>query len=316
MSKLTFFSVGIVAENKALSSDTVEVSPVEELPLLNGEITSNAEEIEITSVNSDNQSYSSKTYATNTVPAMWLPLSGGNRVTAPDVRRGAVVMLYQMADEKKYYWTTLKNDLQLRKLETVVYAFSATQNEAAAVNGENYYYLEISTHKKLVTFHTSKANGEPFTYDIQLDTGNGSLLIKDDINNFILLDSKQKQIRIENSIGSFFEIVDKDANLNVPGDFNLDIGRNYNRSVGGKSAEESGSTHTITSSTNTLDAPQNNIAGNFSVSGGRGGSTGSATIDGNFLFKDTITVQKKATFSGIAEAYQLISITNIQAPNI
>lgn len=322
MSKLTFFSVGIAAENKALDSDTLEVSPVEELPLLDGEITTDTQTLEATATNKDDQSYSAKTYATNTVPAMWLPFCNGNRVSSPDIRRGAVVMLWQMGDEKKYYWTTLKNDLQLRKLETVIYAFSATQSEAATVDGENYYYLEISTHKKLVTFHTSKANGEPFTYDFQLNTEQGTFLIRDDIDNSILIDSKNKQIRMESALGTYFEIVGKDINIHVEGDYNLEVLGSKNEGITKESNEEVGSTksisskgNTFTAPTNTMDAPDNQFNGNFSVSAGNG-QPGDGTIQGKFHFTDSITVEKDVSVLGILTARKLISQEAIEAPNV
>lgn len=322
MSELKFYSVGIVAENKSLESDIVEVSPVEELPMMDGEVTTDTQTIEVSSQDKDNKAYTAKTYATNTVPASWLPFCNGNRVSSPDVRRGAVVMLYQMADENKYYWTTLKNDLQLRKLETVLYAFSATQSEADAVSGENYYYLEISTHKKLVTFHTSKANGEPYGYDLQFDTGTGSFMLKDDINNFILLDSHQKQIRIENSLGNFFEIVGNDCNMKINGNFNKEIGGSENFTVDGSHSNNVGSSYelssegnTFTAPENTLDAPQNTLNGNLSVNAGDG-APGNGTIEGTFTFKDSITVMKDVTVDGVLTANKLISITAIDAPNI
>lgn len=325
MSRIRFYSMGIVAENKALDSDIVEVSPVEELPFLDGEITDDAQEITVSNVNKDGRSSSNTAYITNTIPAKWLPIAGGNRVTPPDVRRGAVVMLYQMADEKKYYWTTLTNDLKLRKLETVLYAFSATQDEAADVNGDNYYYLEISTHTKSITFHTSKADGEPFSYDVQINTKDGRILITDDVNNYILLDSKQKQVRMENTDGCFFEILGKDCNLNIVNDWNITVGGNVNRSVTGSVNEDTGGSHsnkvsdsfnvesssnTLSADVNILDAPANTIQGNFSVERGRGGSVGNGQIQGRFDFLDDIDVR------GTLTAEKIITPNPIDAPNV
>lgn len=330
MSKLKPYSVGIVAENKALDSDTVEVSPVEDLPMINGELTTDTQEVSAQGSDKDGKSYSAKSYVTNTVPAIWLPYCNGNRVHAPDVRRGAVVMLYQMADENKYYWTTLKNDLQLRKLETVLYAFSASQTEGAPVDGQNYYYLEISTHKKLVTFHTSKANGEPYSYDLQFDTGTGSFTLKDDTNNFFLLDSKQNQIRMENSNGNYFEINGDDCNMYINGNFNQHIGGNVTKETTGNVDETTSGSHnnsvsssyhvsssgnTFSAPTNTLDAPQNTMAGNMSVQAGNG-VPGNGQIQGTFTFTDSITVAKDVTVQGTLTANKLISNEAISAPNV
>jgi len=330
ISKVKFFSVGIVAENKALNTDVVEVSPVEELPLLDGEITDNATTTEVKGVDKDNTTYNTKVNTTNTVSAKWLRLNYSNRISAPDVRRGAAVMLYQFGDEKKYYWTTLMDDSKLRKLETVIYAFSGTQSESADVSGDNNYYLEISTHKKLVTFHTSKANGEPFAYDIQLNTGEGKLLIQDDNGNFAFIDSKAKQIRLENTDGCFFEFLAKDCTLNIPGNWEITVNGNVTRKVGGNVSEDTSGSHdnnvsgkfdlessgtTLTAPQNTLDAPSNTIAGNMSVKSGNG-APGDGEIEGNFTFKDSITIEKDATVEGTLTANKLVSHEAIEAPNV
>ncbi len=323
MSRIHFYSMGIVAENKLLNSEIVEVSPVEELPMIDGEITDHAEEHNTTNINKDGKQSSTTAQTTNTVPATWLPISGGNRVTPPDVRRGAVVMLYQMADEKKYYWTTLTNDIKLRKLETVLYAFSASAVEGAEVNGENYYYLEVSTHTKTVTFHTSKADGEPFSYDIQINAKEGKIVISDDIDNFILLDSTQKQIKIENTDGCFFEIIGKDGNMNIVNDLNITVGNNMNTKVGSNITSnagtdttlESGSKNTFQSSNNILDAPSNNVNGDLSVGAGRGGSPGNGQIQGRFDFLNDIEVKQKLTVYE-TESEWIKTPNPIDAPNV
>lgn len=241
--------MGIVAENKKLSSDMIEASPIQDLPLLDKEITDDAKESIQPSQNADGVSAQNKSYASITVPAKWLPIAGGNRHTPPDVRRGAVVMLYQVGDEKRYYWTTLTNDHHLRKLETVLYVFSATQEENAPVNGDNYYYLEVSTHTKCVTFHTSKADGEPFTYDIQINTKEGKIVITDDINNYILLDSKEKQLRLENADGCFLEIKAKNGHFNIVDNLLVDVGQNMTTNVG--------QTNTVNASNHQFTGPIN-----------------------------------------------------------
>lgn len=305
MSKLKFYSMGIVAENKELNSDIVEISPVEELLLLDGEITSHADEVEASNINKDGQSSTASTKITNTIPATWLPIAGGNRVTSPDVRRGAVVMLYRMADEDKYYWTTLTNDLKLRKLETVLYAFSATTDEAAEINGDNYYYLEVSTHTKTVTFHTSKVNGEPYTYDIQINTNEGKIVITDDIGNYIMLDSARKQIRLENTSGTFLEIIDKDGNFNIPGNFTTTVGGNCSQTVGGSKTESvSGSKSIAVSGSRSLTVGGGNsesVGGgsSSSVSGSISSSASSHTFNGPVNAPDNITSPR---FRGTADA--------------
>lgn len=216
MSKLRFYSLGIVAENKKLSSKEVEVTPIEEMPMLDGELAPVATDYNAKAVDSLGSSYEATVEATTTIKAKWLALGGGNRITAPDVRRGEMVMLYKFGDTDKYFWMTQNEDLKLRKLETVIYAFSATTNEGAEMNGETFYFIEISTHKKLITLHTSKDNGEPFGYDIQLNTSDGKLVITDDVGNFILLDSSQNKIQLKNVDGSEYDMEKTNLTVNIP----------------------------------------------------------------------------------------------------
>jgi hypothetical protein len=215
-SKLRFYSLGTVAENKKPSSKEVEVTPIEEMPMLDGELAPVATDYNAKAVDNLGSSYEATVEATTTIKAKWLPLGDANRVTAPDVRRGEMVVLYKFGDTDKYFWTTMNEDLKLRKLETVIYAFSATTNESAEMNAQTFYFIEISTHKKLITLHTSMDNGEPFGYDIQLDTGNGKLVITDDIGNFILLDSSQNKIQLKNVDGSEYDMEKTNLTVNIP----------------------------------------------------------------------------------------------------
>lgn len=59
-----------------------------------------------------------------------------------------------------------------------MYAWSNTQDEAVKILDEtNTYYFQISTHLKLVTFSTSKSDGEPYAYTIQINTKKVMLLL-------------------------------------------------------------------------------------------------------------------------------------------
>lgn len=213
LSKLHIYQLATVAANKPLTSKEIECTPMEEAPMMDGELTDDTGTYKASAQDSDGAAYDVEMKTTGTVKATWLPLGGSNRMTAPDVRRGELVVLYRFADTDKFWWTTLKDDMKLRKLETVIYAFSATTDEKAEHTSENMYFLEISTHHKLVHFHTSKANGEPYMYDIQINTKDGFIQIQDDIGNFFRFDSKEHQIEMVNVDGSKVEINKKNIFL-------------------------------------------------------------------------------------------------------
>ena len=95
-----------------------------------------------------------------------------------------------------------------------MYAFSGTKDEnIVELNPDNSYVLEISTHEGRVRLTTSKANGEPFAYSLELDTKNGRLEFKDDVGNEILLNSEDKRVKLVNGAGSLVDVVDKAISL-------------------------------------------------------------------------------------------------------
>ena len=222
ISKLRFYSIGVVAANKALSSTVIEVTPIEELPMLDGEIDSTTTTVSASGVDSLGRHYQSSVTMGNSIQAEWLRLGDANRMTPPDVRRGESVVIYQFADADKYYWNTLKNDSALRRLETVVYAFSGSSDNATVdLTPLNSYYFEISTHTKQVTFHTSQANGEPYGYDIQINTNLGYLLFQDTIGNKFTLDSRSHTLRMENTEGSFVDMTKQTLSMSTGDQINL-----------------------------------------------------------------------------------------------
>lgn len=195
-------SVGYAAENLPFNTRILNVFPPEMTPYANGEVHTGSVMVEDEGVDAFGQKYKVKAQLSNCISAIWLPLNS-NRLTPPNVRRGERVMIWQYADVDQYYWTTAGLDEYLRRLETVVYAWSNTTDETVkALTADKCYFFEISTHRKLVTFSTSKSDGEPYRYMVQINSKDGRLSITDDAGNFIDLNSGEKRIRLENSDGT------------------------------------------------------------------------------------------------------------------
>lgn len=214
-SKFKIKTIAYAAQNLELGKTQLEVTPVESLGYLHGEINTEKEVIEETGIDSKGNTYNVKLETSNTMVAEWLQF-GSNRITPPNIRRGERVLLWQYAEEDKYYWTTLGLDDHLRRLETVTFAFSDTKEESTkSLTPENTYYFEIDTHNKLVTLSTAKSDGEEFDYTIQINAKDGKIVITDDINNFILLNSREKQLLLENADGSRVNIVKKSITMDA-----------------------------------------------------------------------------------------------------
>ncbi len=205
-------ALGIVAENKAMKdasgkfNRTILVTDIESLNMTNGEIRSNPEQLESSGVDATGKVYNSAVVVDQVIEATWVPFLS-NRLTAPDVRRGERVRLWRSGDADKYYWSTMGLDENLRKLETVIFAFSGTQDESQTeLDLENCYYFEVSTHNKSITLQTSASNGEPFRYTAQINAAEGALLIEDDVGNSFELDSTENRLTLENADDSKVEL--------------------------------------------------------------------------------------------------------------
>ncbi len=249
VSQINIYSIGYVAQNKQLGSKIILVTPIEALPMLDGEVKANPTEVEAKGQNADGRSYNVKVNVDNAVEAEWLAISAPNRSTPPDVRRGERVFLWRYGDEDKYYWTSTNMDEHLRRLETAVWRFSATKDEATKeLNEKNSYYLEVSTHRKAITLSTCKANGEPYAYKAQFNTEIGCFTVTDDVGNYFELDSQDTKITIKNKDNASLSLDKRNILVNAPDAIDAKAGKMIRLSCGG-------SVLTLTPGSTTLKTP-------------------------------------------------------------
>jgi hypothetical protein len=196
-SQFKVYSYGIAADNKAISSKMLNVSPIEIIPMADGELASNPNDVKSSGIDKDGNSYQSNITNDNVIECTWLPF-GTNRVTPPDVRRGEPVLIWNYGGTDKYYWTSIGLADDLRRLETVVYAINGNPNtESKEFDPEDHYFVETSTHSKQITLRTSNKNGEPFKYVFQFNTDVGVVTLADDVDNFFELNSKETTMKLE-----------------------------------------------------------------------------------------------------------------------
>lgn len=198
------------------SPGTITISPSEWTAMHDGEQTSNAVKVEYSATDQDGVASQGGFIADQIIEADWLQ-SGSNRLTPPDVRRGERVEILQVADADKFYWRSLGMDDNLRKLETVIFAISATRDESDTLLGpHNTYWIEFSTHSKRLAFSSCKADGEPYQYEMFIDMAEGLFQLNDDIGNFITLVSKLSLIHLQNDKGTFVKLDKKDIKAYAP----------------------------------------------------------------------------------------------------
>lgn len=208
-------SVGHAASNLELGTNKLAVFPIEQLGYLDDEINDDITTETVTGTDHFGNSYSVPMNISNGIRAVWLPL-GSNRLSPPNVRRGERVLLWQYGDDDEYYWSTIGLDDYLRRLETVIYAFSATKDESVRkLTPDNSYWIEVSTHRKNITLSTTTINEEPYAYKIQLNTKDGALVIADDAGNLFELDSSKNKFTLKNADNQSLVLEGKTLKINA-----------------------------------------------------------------------------------------------------
>lgn len=193
-SRLKLYSLGIVIETKPRGTDYIEVSPIEDLPFADGLIADIKYKYDVTLPDAQGIARSSKIQGNNQLKAKWIPHGHSNRMTAPDVVKNETVIIFRYADTDEYYWTTVFREPNIRRLETVLYAYGDIPSGLIPFDKDSSYWCEVSTHDKYIHVHTAKSDGEPYEYDVKIDTATGYVLVKDDIGNFYRLDSFRNTI--------------------------------------------------------------------------------------------------------------------------
>ena len=182
-----FFGLCIVVEDKVEDKFEIKVLPVSYVPDMKSEINKNTNGM-LNLVDSSNFHSAIASTSSDHIEATWLPNGEQNRISAPDVCKGDIVEVYKVHGVDEYYWQVFAHNQGLRKKEKVLIWFSNKSTIGPNREADSYYLL-VDTINKIVHFHTSDNDGEACTYDIVLNTLVGKFMLKDNLNNDILLDS-------------------------------------------------------------------------------------------------------------------------------
>lgn len=262
------YSEGVVAENKPLSTNDCLVTPYEVFPMMDGDLGDDIYESEVEGVDSFDVPFKLTVKTGTTIKCKWYQ-RGSNRHTAPDVRRGERVEIWRFGDSKEFYWVSKGLDDHLRRLETVRFLFNADPDGLGdnPPSPENSYVFEISTHDKLITLQTSILNGEPFEYVIQLNTDQGYFTIKDDIGNYVTVDSQERSIRLQNADGSFIDLDKENINAYAKGNISVEALKDIIVKCANLNWNASGAAKFKTGGNFEVEAPKIKFKGDFEVDG-------------------------------------------------
>lgn len=116
--------------------------------------------------------------------------SGSNTISAPTVRRGETVEVYQYGDTDQYFWRPTTYETDVRGTESTVTVWSnidrsKKSNHLKKVTKDTSYYTVVDTKNKRVRIRTNKNDGEPAAWDIDLNTGKGLFRIENSSGDYI-----------------------------------------------------------------------------------------------------------------------------------
>ena len=288
MSMLRLVGTGVATENKLLSSKECWFHVLEWYPFDQNELKSDTTDLRDSGVDAKGEAYEVSVKFGKSIKATWLP-QGGNRVSAPDIRRSEKAEIYRLGDSDQYFWRPIELGQGVRRLETAVYMFSNTQDEnTKELNPDNSWVMEISTHQKTMSIITPKSDGEQFGYTLQLDTKESTFALQDDDGQAFQLDSKERQWRIANKDGTEVLVDKADVTWTVPGKYLVKC-KEYEVQAS-DSITESSQKHNVKTNTYDLNTQTyNNTSKTYKVNTGTWSvSFNTGTGSGNINFNGTL----------------------------
>lgn len=264
------FTVGVVAISKGEDGDEISFFPIEHLSETDGHIDLD-ETITTVTENILGQIEVPTLTKSTWLSAKWKPVGQSNRYTAPNVRRGELVLVYRYGNTEELYWDTLGHFPEYRRKEKVKYVYGNYDDFNNDITDELSYWYSIDTINKLVEFHTGyDDNGSEHTkYDFTIETKEGMFTAKDDRGNIVTMDSKEdifnqvvlKEYNLEVGeyttltvgkdhtvdIGEYCSVkIGKDYSIGVGENKNLTIGKDHSVKVSGSSKLDVGGKYDIT----------------------------------------------------------------------
>ena len=205
MNLINWLGVGTVAATKQTNTGEIFVHVPKDSPMADGRTVANVETKEETAINANGEPTKVATMISNVKPAKWNSFGEPNRLTAPDVKEGSQVSLYQVSGQSTLYWTTNGFSAETHRLETIVWGFQAnpTLDENTEFNVDNFYTVTTDTRSGFMAVRTSQSNGEKSGFEVKIDGGNGrfeavgtnkSGIVLDDYNSKFIYTNKEETL--------------------------------------------------------------------------------------------------------------------------
>lgn len=201
------FCIAIVAKDKPADSDIIDFFPVEKLTFENDEVTTETEDTDVVATDIEGVAAKVTVKRGKTMKARWMQNGADGRHTSPDVVNAETVKIYRFRDSEEFFWTTMMREPQLRRLEHVAYVYSNLKEGRKAYDMNSSYGNMWSTRDQHITFWTSDSNGEKYTYQMKIDTGNSLYYLLDNTQNGFGFESDPVRVWMQNASSSIVELV-------------------------------------------------------------------------------------------------------------
>jgi len=190
-SALELYSLGAVVETKVYGSDIIKVTPIEDFAFETGFLNEIKKKHNVVIPDSIGRTKKANVEGGVTIEAKWIPFGHSNRISAPDVVKNETVILFRFGSNDTYYWTSVFREPSLRRLEKVLYAWSNIRDGIGkkVFDRLTSYWMEVSTFDKWIWIRTNKNDGEPFAYDVKIDTKKGNVKLWDSAGEYIEFNS-------------------------------------------------------------------------------------------------------------------------------
>jgi len=230
MNLINWLGVGIVAATKQTNTGEIMVHLPSQAPTADGRVVAQVEQKQETSLNANGEQETSTTMVSNVVPATWNSMGEPNRKTAPDVREGSKVSVYQVSGQNKIYWTTHGFSADTHRLETIQWGFSANPNLDANTpfDIKDYFCATVDTRAGFFSLRTSQANGEKSSMEVKIDGAAGQVNIRGSENSILSFDDHQHKLTYNNVDGTIIGVDKKNIAMYAPDSLTLAAEKNIN----------------------------------------------------------------------------------------
>lgn len=203
--------IGIAAADKADDSTELYVYVQELLPFMQGELAATSVSTQVSSTG-NNSNYAGSVNSTNVIKCYYR----GDDILSdfpPCVRRGERVVVWNYTDTDTWYWKSEGRNDSLRKTDKKQITINATDANVSDNTSDQQYGVSMDTRygkgdggHKGIKIWTSKALGETFAYQIDINTDDGVVMMSDDVGNTLCLDSTNTRVTLKNKDNSLLDL--------------------------------------------------------------------------------------------------------------